>query len=216
MGTLSTVMSRARVNARDVNKLKSTDAQYLGIVNDILEQIYGELCGIESVLVYKEGSITLAADTPEYTPSFSFNSIMDDGMWIDGEETFLFQGSEADKIHYDVDTVTAQPEAFYITEDNKIGFLSVPDQTYTVYCQYFEPLTELADVTNDAVPWQGIWDSTVQHTLTATALDIQERPSAKWWARAAAAHGTAMATTYARGIRRRRAGGDLFRGVSGI
>ena len=143
MGTLKTHGDRARVKVRDPNKLQITDTQLLGIANDILDDIYKTLVHVSSNLVYTEGSITTEADTLEYTPEFSHNGFLKDGVWLDGEDWFLTEVTEAHKVKYDYGSTTGEPEVYYINEDGDVGFLWVPDDAYTVRVLYWEPLTPL-------------------------------------------------------------------------
>ena len=80
MGTLSDHAERAGLKIRDTDRLQFDKTERLGLVNDILENLYQKLVFIESNLVYAEGTITLAADTDEYTPTFSHNGFMHDGV----------------------------------------------------------------------------------------------------------------------------------------
>jgi len=128
MASLKTAIDRARVKSGDTDKLLFSDDELIGMVNDILEEIYATLVNIQSNLVYSIDSVTTVADTCEYTPSFTTKGgFLRDGSWVDGEDTYLTQVSEADKIKWDYDTSTNQPEAFYVTEEGDIGYLWVPD-----------------------------------------------------------------------------------------
>jgi len=216
MGTVKTAGDNARVKIRDVNKLHFTDAEFLAIVNDILETIYQKLCFVESNLVYAEGTITTAASTLEYTPTFSHNGFLHDGVWLDGEDTFLGQVSEADKVKYDYGSTTSAPEAYYLTEDGKVGFLWVPDDTYTVHVQYWEPLTALTTYDTDALPWDGIFNRVIQRLLIVEALETLERDNSRQAMLAEIEMGSAMSMVYMRGIRIRRQISDMFSTVEGI
>lgn len=215
MGTLATAISRARVKIRDTDKLIFTDAQMLGMINEILQTIHDALVLTESNLVYAEGTIITVDGTGEYTPSFNFDAIMDDGVWLSGEDWFMPQLSEADKIKYDYETATSEPEAYYITEDGKIGFLQVPDDAYTIHVQYFTPLTELTDVDNDDLPWAGLWNSVIERMLIFEALEIQERDVTRHAIMVNDLWNQAMGKTLKRGCRPRKNNSDMF-SVEGI
>ena len=115
MGTLKTAGDRARIRNRDTNKLVHADAQYLALVNGILQDIHQALCQMESNLVYAIDTITTVDGTGEYTPSFSFDTIADDGVWLDYQTWYLALVSEADKVYYDPDSTTGQPSVYYLT-----------------------------------------------------------------------------------------------------
>ena len=209
MAALSTIITRARIKARDTESLIHSDTQLLALANGILEEIYGKLQGLESNLVYAEGTITLAASTMEYTPTFSFNGLMDDGVWMDGEDLFLSQVDEAHKIAYDYATQTSEPEVYYLTEDGKVGFLPVPDAVYTVHAQYWKPLVELT-ATTGTVPWSGIWDAYLVERLAMEMLGIQERDVRFQAAKADILYYEALNKVYNRGCRIRSRQSDFF------
>ena len=126
MGTLKTAIDLARIKTRTTNKSSpfSSDNDLVTIVNGILEEIYQTLVSVQSNLVYDEGTITTTSDVGEYTPSFTTKGgFLHEGSWVDGEDTYLSLVSEADKIKWDYDSSTNQPEAFYLTSDGKIGYL---------------------------------------------------------------------------------------------
>jgi len=128
MGTVSDHGDRAGIKVRDTSYKQFTKDQRLGIMNDILETIYQKLVNVESNLVYAEDTQATVADTAEYTPDFKFDGFLIDGSWVDGEDEYLVQVSEGDKIKWDYDSTTNQPEAFYLTENGKMvicGFLTL-------------------------------------------------------------------------------------------
>lgn len=217
MGTLATTIIRARIKGRDVDNNLYTNAELVELVNGILHEIRDELQGIESNLVYAEDTQVTAANIMEYTPSFAFESIMPEGIWLDGEELFLTQVNEADKVAYDYGTTASNnvPQVFYLTEDGKIGFLPVPNDAYTIHIQYWEPLAELAVYADDDLPWFGIWNQFIEERLVSEMLAIQERDSTWRALTAYGSYGRCMGKTYARGIRRRRWKSDFF-SVDGI
>ena len=215
MGTLLTVGTRARVKIRDVDILIFTNAQLMGMVNDILETIYQSLVFISSNLVYTEGTIDIEADVMEYTPDFTHNGFLRNGVWLDGEDTFLPQVTESDKVKYSYDTATAPPEAYYLTEDDKVGFLCVPDDDYTVHVEYWEPLTELDDYDDDDLPWGGIFNRYIQRALVVECLETLERDPSRQGILADMEWGKALNLVYARGLRKEKQVSDMF-SVEGI
>lgn len=208
MGTVKTHGDRAQMKTR--NPTSITDTIVLGLINDILENIYQQLVFVESNLVYAETSIPTVAGTMEYTPTPSFNGFLRDGVWIDGEDGYLIELSETDKVKYDYGSTTSQPEGYYLTEDGKVGFLWVPDAVYTIYCQYWKPLTALTDYDNDDLPWGGIWNQAIQRLLVVEILEILERDNSRQAILADIEWDKAMNMVYARGIRQRRQVSDMF------
>ena len=215
MGTLATIAARARIKGRDVDENLYEDADLVSLVNGILHEIRDELQGIESNLVYAEGTQVTVDGTAEYTPSFSFQGIMPEGVWLDGEEWYMPQLSEADKVYYDYGSTTAKPDSFYLTEDGKIGFLAVPDDAYTVHIQYWNPLTELATFATDDLPWYGIWNQFIEDRLVSEMLAIQERDTSWRAAILTGSYNRCMGKTYNRGCRPRKFKSDFF-SVDGI
>lgn len=212
MGTLQTVITRALVRARgqEQHVYAHGDTQLLGLVNSILEDINKDLQQVESSLVYSHGTITTAAGTGEYTPSFTHQGFMDNGVWITDETIFLKLLSESDKVAYDYATATGQPEGYFFTEDGKVGFLWVPDAIYTVNVLYWKPLAEMTAVSTDTLPWGGIWNRFIQERLTMDLMMIQERDIVQQSVLVQGQYDAAMAATYRMGVRSIRTRGIFF------
>jgi hypothetical protein len=216
MASLKTAIDRARVKSGDTDKLLFSDDELIGMVNDILEEIYATLVNIQSNLVYGIDSVTTVADTCEYTPSFTTKGgFLRDGSWVDGEDTYLTQVSEADKIKWDYDTSTNQPEAFYVTEGGDIGYLWVPDDAYTIYHTYWVPLTAMATYASDSLPWENIFNSYIQRKLIVEILEASENDGSRQLALSQIDWVNAMNLVYSRGIRQERASSDMF-SIEGI
>ena len=212
MGTLQTVVTRAlvRVRGQGQHVYANQDAQILGIVNGILEDINKDLHDIESSLAYSHGTIATVAGTMEYTPGFSHSGFMDDGVWVTGDTLFLKMLSEADKVAFDYTASTNQPIGYYHTEDGKVGFLWVPDAVYTVNVLYWKPLTEMTAIASDTLPWGGTWNRFIQERLTMDMMMIQERDVTQQAALVDGVYSQAMAETYRKGVRERRVKGSFF------
>jgi len=208
MGTLLNNADRAGLKIRDTDKLQFDNDQRLGLVNDILEGVYQKLIFVGSNLVYAEGTIVTVADTGEYTPSFSHNGFVHDGVWVEGNDTYLSQISEANKVIYG--TTTSEPEAYYLTEDGKVGFLWVPDDAYTIHIQYWKPITQLTDYDADDLPWGGIFNNYIQRMLVYEMKEILEMDNSRDSAMAQMEINQAMNAVYIRGIRHRRQKSDMF------
>jgi len=215
MGTLATAISNARIRARMTDKNVISDTQALALVNSNLEDIRKSMVMIESNLVYAESTITTVDGTMEYTPSFSHDGFMDNGVWLDGEDWYLKQVNEVDKVKFDYATQTSEPAYYYFTEDGKVGFLHVPDDAYTVRVQFWSPLTTLTDVDNDDLPWDGIWNQYVEKRLEFEFKDILERDTSTASAILQMLNDQAMAQVHRRGVRPRRITSDFF-SVDGI
>lgn len=212
MGTLQTVVTRALVRARGQSQHvhAQSDTQVLGIVNGILEDINKDLQQIESSLVYTHGTIATVAGTMEYTPGFTHQGFMDDGVWITDENRWLKLLTEADKVGYDYLSSTGEPEGYYLTEDGKAGFLWVPDAIYTVNVLYWKALTEMTAVASDTLPWGGIWNRFIQERLTMDLMMIQERDVSQQSVLVSQMYDQAMSATYRIGVRPRKTRGSFF------
>ena len=218
MGTVKTCGDKARLKVQDV-KIDYLDPDVLGFMNDILENIYQTLVNVSSNLVYAIGNVITVADTEEYTPSFSFDGFLREGSWLDGEDTFLAQVSETDKIKWDYSSTTSQPEAFYVTEDGKVGYLWVPDAVYTVHHAYWKPLTALTDYDANDLPWGGIWNRAIQRLLIVELLGIPSKENVgkieKQLGLVGIEWDKAMSMVYQRGVRQERQVSDMF-SIGGI
>lgn len=216
MGTVKTAIANARVKIRDRDKnLFIYDDELIAIINGILENIYTSLVYAQSNLVYAIGSVTTVADTAEYTPSFTTKGgFLEEASWVDGEDWFLQQTFEPEKIKYDYSSSTSEPELFYVTEDSKIGYLYVPDDEYTIYHTYWKPFTAISN-TMDSLPWEGIWDRVVERSLVVELLEIMEKDTSRQAVMTQMEWDKAMNLTYSRGVRPAIIVSDMF-SVDGI
>lgn len=361
MGTLATVGGRAQVKIRDTGATQFTTTELMGIVNSILNDIYDNLVAIRSNLVYSHGTIVTLPGKIEYTPSFSHNGFLDEGVWIDGEDGFLKQLTEQHKMDYDVDdTVTHQivngdftdwtggspdnwtesnvttteetsssykgssckltasaaggsirsagitvtpaetyylyfrykntsgdyaqygiydvtnsawitemtdlgssttwsdeqevefdtptdckqiyiyfagknntdvvwidhaslkgtsscsePEAYYLTEDQDVGFLWVPDDVYTIHVHYWEPLTEMSTYASDTLPFDGVFNQYIERMLVVECLEILEQDNSRQAILAQMSYDKAMNRVYGLGLKPYKSISNMF-SVEGI
>ncbi|MBW2036427.1 MAG: hypothetical protein JRI41_02945 [Deltaproteobacteria bacterium] len=210
MGTVATYGDRAGLKVRDPNYKQFPKTVRLGIFNDILETLYQKLVAVESNLVYAEGTQVTVDGTAEYTPSFNFDGFLRAGSWVDGEDTYLKQVPESDKIRFDYGSTKSQPEAFYVTEGGAIGYLWVPDDAYTVHHQYWMPITALTDYDTDDLPWGGVFNRVIERLLVIEMLEILELDNSRHAALAEIEMSSAMAMVYARGIRPQKVVSNMF------
>lgn len=213
MGTVNTcgLKVRRKLGKSEIEHFNQDILDFLN--EDILVKIYQSLVNVGSNLVYGIGDVTTEADVAEYTPSFSFDGFLRDGSWVDGEDTYLSQVSETDKIKWDYSSTTNQPEAFYITEDGKIGYLWVPDGIYTIHHAYWKPLVALTDYEADDLPWGGVWNATIQRLLLVEMLEFTEEDPNKiiyQTQMAGIEWDKAMSMVYQRGIKQERQLSNMF------
>lgn len=203
MGTLQTVITRALVRARgqEQHVYAQGDDQLLGLVNSILEDVNKDLQQIESSLVYSHGTITTSVGMMEYTPGFTHQGFLDNGVWVTDDTRFLKLLTESDKVEFDYLNSTGEPIGYYLTEDGKVGLLWVPDAIYTVNVLYWKPLTEMTAVATDVIPWGGISNRFIQERLTMDLMMIQERDITQQAALVQGIQDQALAATYRIGVR---------------
>ena len=211
MTTLADIIARTRYRIRDPHSHISVldNSAMISLANGVLGEVRDILQNLESNLVYGHDTIITVASTPEYTPSFSHEGFMDEGVWINGEDWFLTPAAEADKVGYDVDSSTRQPERYYFTEAGDVGFLWVPDDAYTVNVQYWNPLTELT-ATTDTIPWRGVWDSCIERMLTLACLEVLKRDISVAGQHVSIAMSQALSKTFNLGCRERRRRSNFF------
>lgn len=212
MGTLQTAITRALANIRGQNQYIYVykDPQVLGIVNRMLGLINARLQLVESNMVYGLEDISIEEDTPEYTPTNDWLGVMTEGVWLDDDQKFLVQGSEADKVYYDYQNQTQKPDRFYLNSDGDIGFLWVPDDDYTAHVLYWKKVTELTSVSSDDIPWFGIWDYVVQDMLEMKLNKSQEKDITIDAIEASDSYDLAIAQSIQRGVRERRTKSGFF------
>jgi hypothetical protein len=179
MDNLTAIINKARIRTR-TSTIRSnliTDANLLILVADILEECRLKMVEVESNLVYTILPITTVADTKEYALSTAlpnFDSMMENGVFVDNEGDPLTEALEEDSLSFDL-TTTDQPTHFYLTEDNKIGFLPIPDDAYSIYCYYFPTIDALGTIDGNLEVWRGIWDSYICKRLQYEINYIYER-----------------------------------------
>lgn len=211
MGTVKTIGDKARIKIRDTSKtVYLLDSELLGMINDISESIYQTLCQIESNLIYGIASVTTVADIVEYVPTFDFDGFLASGSWVADNTVYLTQISESEKNRHGYGSSTGEPSFFYLTEDNKIGYLSVPDKAYIISHTFLKPLVELTDYDSDDLPWYGIWDAVFMRQLAVELLEIQERDITRQAMLLEIARSKALNMTYKRGIRQRAQRSGLY------
>ncbi len=215
MGTVKTIGDSTRLKIRDLTPRYFLDSDLLSLINDILEVVYQDMVNISSNFVYGTGQVTTAADTIEYALSFDHNGFLRNGSWVEGEDVFMQQCNEADKIKFDYTSSTSQPEFFYLTEDGKIGYLYVPNDEYTINHQYWKPLVALTDYASDNIPWLGIWNQFVRKMLIVEALEVSNVANDRQRFLAELEHQRAMNLVFNHGVKRERVSSDMF-SIQGI
>jgi hypothetical protein len=216
MSSFDDLIEEARFYARasSVRSNLVTDAQLLLVGNKALEEARKKLIEIESNLVYANDTITLVSGTGEYTPTFSHDGFLEDGVFLTGEENPLRFVTEEYKVHYDTDNITQPPDAYYVTEDGKVGFLNIPDDSYdtaTIYYWKHKDEFQIASgETGDAMPFGGIWDGYVEARLEFAISKIYGRDLSIITAEIVGRETEAINSAYRLGIRKRRNRSDFF------
>lgn len=228
MATLASLINIARIRTRTKTTRSNliSDADLVVLANEALEDCRKKMIEVESNLVYGHTSITTVDGTIEYSlpdgiiapfvapvTVASVHGLMTDGVWIDGEDWFLSETVEEEKIKYDIANSTSQPQKYYLTQDWKIGFLPVPDDEYTVYMQYWKPQATIAS--GDSMPWKDIWNQYITKRLEYEINSIFERDISRIAMELDSLDAIAMQTVFSFGVRHRKLNTDFF-SVDGI
>lgn len=218
MGEVSTFGDNVRYRIRDKGSRQATDANLLASLNSILRELWQTLQNIQSNYVYKEGTISLVDGTREYTPSFSHDGFVDDGVWIDeysGDFLPLIMESDVVAIEGD-DETEGTPKYYYMTEDGDVGFVPTPNASMTALVTYNAQLSTLTDFDNDDFPaWASHFRQYLEDRVVGELLDRLERNSAPAFAKASVNYNRGMSQIYNRGVRGRKVQSGFFsaRGV---
>jgi hypothetical protein len=135
---------------------------------------------------------------------------MDDGVYLDDDELPLKMITEQERQWYDPDNSTDKPEAFYLTEDQKIGFLAISNDSYTAKVWYWTPVTEMTDVATDTLPYYGIWNNFIQELLVLHLKHGQDRDISIDSLVGSDYYDRAMRLTLMRGVKERRINSGFF------
>ena len=181
MGTLSTIGARISRKLRDSSNNIYTKSMILDEMNEVLGVIYRHLQNLESKFVYDHTTVTATEDTAETDiSSITHSGFMNDGVWIDDKDNYLKLVVEPDRqaLSYEDSTETAEPYYYYLTQDDKMGFIPTPDTTYTVHVYYWSPLTEYALVGGDYptsdLPWNGVWNEVICRMVVIELMEDRE------------------------------------------
>ena len=224
MTAFSSLISQARLHTRTTGARSNliTDSDLIILGNEALEDCRTRMIEVESNLVYGNASITTVDGTLEYSlpegiiapfPApvvvATVYGLVEDGVWIEGEDWFLKEVSEEDKVHFNVDENTSQPQYYYLTEDFKMGLLPVPDDAYTVNLMYWKPVAALT-TSASTMPWKDIWNRYVAKYLEYSILKIFERDFRVALAELDVLAKEAMVNVYKYGIRKRISKSNFF------
>jgi hypothetical protein len=177
---------------------------------------------VESNLVYASGDIAVTADLGEYLISDDlddFGGFLEEGLWIDGETTFLQEVSEEDKLQFDIDNSTGPVSHYYLKQASsglKIEFLPIPAEDCTVKTLYWISSSSYT-IDENFNEWSGIWDNYISRRIEEEIRQIFEMDTSSVLMKISMAEESAMREVYLRGTRvsRRRTSSDFF-SVEGV
>jgi len=103
-----------------------------------------------------------------------------------------------------------EPEAFYPTEDDKIGLLWIPSTIQKINFLYWKPYTAMSSYDDDTLPWGGIFNAYIEQAIVVNALMSIEGFYQPYAVTAQMAFDKAMQNVYSRGCRELRQQSDMF------
>jgi hypothetical protein len=178
MATAQTVIDASIARYMDTAKTLWADVELLAYINKGVDYINQILIGRANPLATKSVSITLVDGTETYL--FASNSMTDflavyEGTRIENSgvsiaDSRLGPMKEADRTDFINDDATIdedEPTNFYVGS-TYIGFLPIPDTTYTATVWYYYQPTALALGTT--MPWSGIFNEALSSFATNMAL----------------------------------------------
>ena len=127
-------------------------------INRSVNDIY--TAELEWPFLHTDGTITTVAGTAEYALATGYKS-------VDVDTAYLIEASEDIKVipylpysqftyqfrERDLDPTTTtnrgKPDYFYLTQDDKLGLIPIPDKEYTFYYEYWANHTDLSASTDE-------------------------------------------------------------------
>jgi hypothetical protein len=165
------------VEARVGNAITTTtdftkDQCYLWI-DDACEDIQKLLIEYDSELGRTLGSITTVADTSYYTDLTLLVATAQYG-WIlkTNERVELELTTEKKSIEFDPSN-TDEPTHFYLDGSNRVNFLPVPDDAYTIKIPYWKQHTIITS-DDDTIPYHGVFDRVIIETVVVRYQNREE------------------------------------------
>lgn len=220
MTAASTTITSARFKIHDEDSTYfSSDTPILGIINDIIQDVYSTLMSLESTLVYGHTTVTTTTGTTgttnEFSLSISHAGILRDGVFRKGYETPLYAVTETERRHYNTDGATGTavvcvPTAYYLTENNStMGFLHIQNNAYTFSVYYWKETPALSAAT-ESLPFDGIFDKFIAQKLVVELLEIMERDNSRAAILAQNEWEKALVRVYSIGLRPKMAISGMF------
>ena len=204
MGTLNDVLTLTRVRIKDRYKNEFPDSELILMVGEVMDQVYDDLCNMESNLVIQDTTFTTVSGVDEYVLS-DIGQIVHGSLWIDSTTPLELKVLPSNYVE------PSYPLYYSLLPDSKIKLTATPDDAYQIslsYCNLYTKPT-LADLATYNFPWEGIWDKAIARTLVVECLTILERGVGVAAAQASNAWDYAANETYKRGTVRRMIKGNL-------
>lgn len=181
MATVQNILDATMVRYMDPDKTTWADAELLSICQKAVDYIQQLLINRGDVTATKTTTLSIVDGTEAYafasmTPAitdfvgmYQGSKLSTTGVWI--SDSFLTPCRYEDRVAY-TSTDESEPVKYYITSTG-LGFLPVPDTTYTVtYMYYFKQPTLALGTT---MPFNGVFDLAIGTFIDSMAAARNEQ-----------------------------------------
>jgi hypothetical protein len=175
--TPQTVIDNSIARAKDSNKTQWTDAQLLKFLNKAYDYVHRLLMVVQSEIAINEGTVTLVADTQEYTLPDDFWVMANNGVRLSGDP--LGMVTYEDKVRCGADTTDEAVVGYYLTDD-KVGVIPIPTATSvalgaTLNLRFFKYQADL--VLLGTMPYKNILNEPMATFMDQIALIKTDAPA---------------------------------------
>ena len=185
--TVQTTINNSIARAKDVDKTQWSDAQLLIFLNKAVDYVHKLLITIQSELVVSEDTVTMVADTQEYSLTNNladFWGMVENGVYFSDIGVPLEPVTYEDKIREATVTTDTNPLMYYVT-DTDIGVLSIPTATSaaaytTLNCRYFKKNTTL--FLADDMPYKNLFNEPISAFVDHVAVLKTTAPTGEFTA----------------------------------
>jgi len=177
MATAADIITRVGYRTRKTIDSNSdpSQAEVLAWIEEACNWIQGVCIEYGSELGRTIGNIILLDGIQEYDDLASSLWVPAEKGWIKESNTYYYvtrvNKDDLVRLHGNP-TDESRPEYFYVTNDNKIGFIDIPDQTYDFYLPYW-PRHSITK-TNDPIPFNDIFNEVIIEAVSIRVLNRDE------------------------------------------
>jgi hypothetical protein len=206
MSTVQNVLDGSIARYIDPDKTTWVDAELLAYVQKGVNYINQLLINRNDISATKSGTISItsgnetvsftACTMTDFVAMYKGNKLDNTGVWINN--SFLDPCREPERSDYMDDDGTMQTEqpAKYYVGSSYLGFLPVPDDSYTVDCLYFYKQSALT--VGSSMPFNDVFNEAISAFVTSMAAARTERDIAAMTALYNELETQALAVTNAR------------------